>query len=79
VEKWRGMTMLKVPKAGIQVWTGEVHGVLAFRREAMAQRLGREMDWRKSSTRSTELKEAVLALVLQGDIDLGVRSAETVS
>jgi hypothetical protein len=49
---------------------------LAFKREAMAQRLGREMDWRKSSTRSTELKEAVLALVLQGDIDLGVKSTK---
>jgi len=51
VEKWRGMTMLKVPKVGMQIDGGEWQGVLLFRREATVQRAWREMVARKSSTR----------------------------
>ena len=65
--KWRGMTMLKVPKVGIQVVGGEMQGVLLLRREAMRQRPSREMPERKSSTAMTDSEEELEV------IDLGVR------
>jgi hypothetical protein len=70
------MTMLKVPKAGMQVEGGEVQGVLLFKLEAIVQRAWREMRRRKVSTRSTEVME--LGEVEEEDeeevMDFGVRS-----
>src|SRR5271170_8197597 len=65
--KWRGMTMLKVPKVGTQVKGGEMQGMLLLRREAMRQSPSREMPERKSSTAITDSDEELEV------IDLGVR------
>jgi len=59
--------MLKVPKVGMQVSSGEVQGILLLRREARRQMPSREMPERKSSTAMMDSEEELEV------IDLGVR------
>lgn len=66
--KWIGITTLKVPNVGTQVFGSEEQGMSLLNFEARVQSPWREIPARKSSTSMIELEEF--------DKDLGVRSVD---